>query len=420
MRPGSGSGHLAAWVPTGLLDLDPGSSLPISNAEGLTAVQLRWDRGQLLAPIPLDPPNVSPEALVLPRLVDAHVHLDKAFTWSSHPNPSGTYLGALNANLKEHATRTEEAVYLRGEQSLQRAFECGVRAMRTHIDSGGPGARPSWDALLALQQDWRQRIHLQCVALVPLEFWSSSEAEDLAVQVAECGGCLGGVLAPPRATAATADQLEVLLRLADRLGCGIDLHIDEGEQHPAAGMRQLLRALGHCPVDVPVTCSHASSLALLPPRRLDRLAEAMAEAALQVIALPLTNAWLLARSEHATPLQRPQAPIRQLQRRGVTVAVAGDNVADPWFPGGDFDPLALLAATLPLTQLLPWQRLGLAPFTTAPASLLQLEWDGRIGAGAPADLIRIDGDSWSDLLRPSPRREVLVNGHWIAAQGARP
>ena len=79
MRPGSGSGHLAAWIPTGLLDLDPGSSLPISNAEGLTAVQLRWDRGQLLAPIPLDPPNVSPEALVLPRLVDAHVHLDKAF-----------------------------------------------------------------------------------------------------------------------------------------------------------------------------------------------------------------------------------------------------------------------------------------------------------------------------------------------------
>ena len=179
MRPGSGSGHLAAWIPTGLLDLDPGSSLPISNAEGLTAVQLRWDRGQLLAPIPLDPPNVSPEALVLPRLVDAHVHLDKAFTWSSHPNPSGTYLGALNANLKEHATRTEEAVYLRGEQSLQRAFECGVRAMRTHIDSGGPGARPSWDALLALQQDWRQRIHLQCVALVPLEFWSSSEADNV-------------------------------------------------------------------------------------------------------------------------------------------------------------------------------------------------------------------------------------------------
>ena len=79
----------------------------------------------------------------------------------------------------------------------------------------------------------------------------------------------------------------------------------------------------------------------------------MAAAQLRVIALPLTNAWLLARSDDATPVQRPQAPIRQLQRCGVTVAVAGDNVADPWFPGGDFDPLTLLAAAMPLTQLLP-------------------------------------------------------------------
>ena len=75
----------------------------------------------------------------------------------------------------------------------------------------------------------------------------------------------------------------------------------------------------------------------------------------------------LERRSDLTPLQRPQAPIRQLQRSGVRVAVAGDNVADPWFPGGDFDPLSLMAAAIPLTQLLPWQRLGLAPFTTAAA-----------------------------------------------------
>ena len=146
----------------------------------------------------------------------------------------------------------------------------------------------------------------------------------------------------------------------------------------------------------------------------------MAAAQLRVIALPLTNAWLLARSDDAPPLQRPQAPIRQLQRCGVTVAVAGDNVADPWFPGGDFDPLALLAASMPLTQLLPWQRLGLAPFTTAPPAILQLEWDGVLRAGAPADLICMEGQGWSDLMRCPPQRQVLVNGHWVRSPGARP
>ena len=174
------------------------------------------------------------------------------------------------------------------------------------------------------------------------------------------------------------------------------------------------------PVQVPVTCSHASSLSLLPAPRLAQLGERMAEAQLGVIALPLTNAWLLARSEGGTPLQRPQAPIRQLQRCGVSVAVAGDNVADPWFPGGDFDPLALLAASIPLTHLLPWQRLGLAPFTTAPPAILQLEWDGVLRAGAPADLICVEARGWSDLMRPAPQRQVLVKGHWVSSSGARP
>lgn len=102
------------------------------------------------------------------------------------------------------------------------------------------------------------------------------------------------------------------------------------------------------------------------------------------------------------------------------MAVAGDNVADPWFPGGDFDPLALLAASMPLTQLLPWQRLGLAPFTTAPPAILQLEWDGVLRAGAPADLICMAGQGWSDLMRCPPQRQVLVNGHWVRSPGARP
>ena len=75
----------------------------------------------------------------------------------------------------------------------------------------------------------------------------------------------------------------------------------------------------------------------------------------------LTNAWLLARQPGVTPTTRPLAPIRCLQRSGVCVAVGCDNVADPWYPAGGFDPIALMARSLPLAQLAPWQRLGLAP-----------------------------------------------------------
>ena len=416
----AGTGALEAWVPLGLLDFDHATPQPVIEKQGLTPVRLTWQQGRLREPTPLTADQAPPSRMVLPRLVDCHVHLDKAYTWQDHPNLSGSYGGALNANLQEHNSRTVASVLQRGERAMERAFANGLRAMRSHVDSGGPGAEPSWDALLTLQQCWRSRIDLQLVALVPLEFWESAEADALARRVAASGGCLGGVLTPPCGSAAVTDQLEALLRLADRHNCGVDLHIDEADHGPAEGMVQLLKALRRVPLQVPVTCSHASSLSLLPAPRLARLAERMAAAQLSVIALPLTNAWLLARAEDATPLQRPQAPIRQLQRSGVPVALAGDNVADPWFPGGDFDPLALLAAAMPLTQLLPWQRLGLAPFTTAPPTILQLEWDGVLRAGAPADLICMEGQGWSDLIRCPPQRQVLVNGHWVSSSGARP
>ncbi len=416
----SGTGSLEAWVPLGLLDFDPATPLQVIEKQGLTPVRMAWHQGRLRELKPLTADQKPPSRMVLPRLVDCHVHLDKAYTWQEHPNLSGSYKGALDANLQEHNTRTMASVLQRGEQAMARAYRNGLRAMRSHVDSGGPGAEPSWEALLTLQQRWRSRIDLQLVALVPLEFWGSAEADALARRVAATGGCLGGVLTPPCGSAAVTDQLEALLRLADRHNCGVDLHIDEADHGPAEGMVQLLKALRRVPLQVPVTCSHASSLSLLPAPRLARLAECMAAAQLRVVALPLTNAWLLARSEGVTPLQRPQAPIRQLQRCGVPVAVAGDNVADPWFPGGDFDPLALLAASMPLTQLLPWQRLGLAPFTTAPPTILQLEWDGVLRAGAPADLICLEGQGWSDLIRCPPQRQVLVKGHWVSSSGARP
>ena len=415
-----GSGVLEAWAPLGLLDFDPSTPSPDIEKQGLTPVRLAWHQGRLCELKPLSADQSQPSRMVLPRLVDCHVHLDKAYTWEEHPNLSGSYGGALDANLQEHNSRTVASVLQRGERAMARGLANGLRAMRSHVDSGGPGAEPSWDALLTLQQRWRGRIDLQLVALVPLEFWGSAEAEVLARRVAASGGCLGGVLTPPCGSAVVTQQLETLLRLADRHNCGIDLHIDEADHGPAEGMVQLLKALRRVPVQVPVTCSHASSLSLLSAPRLARLAERMAAADLRVIALPLTNAWLLARADDATPIQRPQAPIRQLQRCGVPVAVAGDNVADPWFPGGDFDPLALLAASMPLTQLLPWQRLGLAPFTTAPPAILQLEWDGVLRAGAPADLICMEGQGWSDLIRCPPQRQVLANGHWVSSSGARP
>ncbi len=416
MIPRFGDGTLRAWIPRGLVELDHegvGTPAPITRADGLCAVQVFWRDGRIVQVQPLVDGAAEPEGMLLPRLLEPHAHLDKAFSWSGYPNLRGTYAGAMAANLREHQSRTLEVVQERFEHAMSLVWRHGLRAVRTHIDSLGPGAACSWDAILEGASRWQDRVMVQPVALVPVEHWGSKEGRQLAARVAAAGGLLGGVISPPCSGRAPRQALRNLLALADRHGCGVDLHIDEASSEPAAGLFQLMRVLKRTTVSVPITCSHASSLSLLRAPVLQRLAERMAHHNVQVVALPLTNGWLLGRQDFATPLRRPLAPIRQLQRAGVCVAVGGDNVQDPWFPVGNFDPLALIAASLAQAQLAPWERLGLSPFTTAAARLMQMEWDGVIRAGAPADAMQLSVQSWAEALAAPPQRRLLVRGVWV-------
>jgi cytosine deaminase len=388
-------------------------SLPGADDDGLVTVVIRHGGGRIRS-LGAAPGGVRDAALALTPPVEPHAHLDKAFSGHRFPNREGTIAGALAANHREAAARTGDQVRARAGRALERAWRHGLRALRTHIDSLGPAAAVSWEVLLDLRQRWAQRLELQLVALVPVAHWATAEGERLAGRVARQGGMLGGVLGNPYPAGRTAAEgVRALLRLAEHHGCGIDLHIDESDTHPGRGVRLVTRLLGGRPAAVPLTFSHAASMALLPAGPLQRLAEAIGAAGIGVVALPTTNLWLLDRSAGHTPSLRPMAPIRQLQEAGVTVAVGGDNVQDPWFPGGDLDPLELQRFCLAACQLAPWDRLGLAPFTTAASHLLDLPWDGVLRPGSPADLVVLEATGWGELLGGDSRRRVLRAGRWL-------
>ena len=112
-----------------------------------------------------------------------------------------------------------------------------------------------------------------------------------------------------------------------------------------------------------ITCSHLSSLISLSPREILNLGEKMAEKNIKVIALPLTNFWLLNRSNKTTSLKRPVAPIKQLQKSHVDVSLGSDNVQDPWYPFGNFDPFYMLSCSIPMLQLNPWERMTSVSYT---------------------------------------------------------
>ena len=404
--------YLDVLVPRGLVTSGRNLLNAPVTSEGLCSLRMFLGDGSIRG---FDKISYSSEkcfGLLLPRLVEPHAHIDKAFSWKDFPNLSGTYEGAMKANLEEHKNRNKSKVRSRAEKLLGLGLKNGIRAVRSHVDSFGLVGGQTWDVLLEIKSEWEQKIELQLVSMVPLEYWISNEGETLAKRVSKEGGLLGGVIGPPYKKKLLRESLLNVFSLANDLGCGIDFHIDESHLDPGGGLRELLYVLDRISMDVPITCSHISSMSLLSHKNLCFFAERLAHYNVKVVALPLTNFWLLSRHYMATPVKRPLAPINQLQKAGVTVGIGGDNVQDPWNPIGDFDPLSLIAASIPMAQVAPWQREGLATFTTGAARIMDLEWDGSFQVGSPADFILLDADSWTSALSMSPDRKVMINGAW--------
>jgi cytosine deaminase len=406
----SNSGTAEVLIPRSLCLIEDFGNL-IVDVEDLCSVSISWEDGVVSVLDPLNSKDTKPKNILFPRFVETHSHFDKSFTWSDFPNLESNYEGALSENFKEHKTRTTEKVIERVEKSLKLAIQNGYRAIRSHIDTYKSQSIDIWTELFKLQKKFSSKLTLQFVALAPLEFWDTSNGEELAKIFSSHGGVLGGVIVPPFYKKDTSKFLAKMLLLARKYKLEIDLHIDESSIEPGAGIKLLLETIENLKINsIPITCSHLSSLISLSDREILYLGEKMADKNIKVIALPLTNFWLLNRNNKTTSLKRPVAPIKQLQKSHVDVSIGSDNVQDPWYPFGNFDPFYMLSCSIPMLQLNPWERMTLSSIFLAPSRLLNLEWDGLIKKGCPADFVILDAQRWADVFSSNLKRKVFIKG----------
>ncbi len=397
-------------IPRSLFLIEDFDNL-IIDVEDLCSVSISWENGFVSELKPLKNKATKPKNILFPRFVETHSHFDKSFTWEDFPNLESNYRGALSINLEEHKTRTVDKVLKRVEKSLKLALQNGYRAIRSHIDTYKSQSIDIWIELFELQKKFSTKLTLQFVALAPLEFWDTPNGEELAKFFSSNGGILGGVIVPPFNKKDTSKFLSKMLLLAKKYKLEVDLHIDESITEPGAGLKVLLETIENLKINnVPITCSHLSSLISLSHREILNLGEKMAEKNIKVIALPLTNFWLLNRDNKNTSLKRPVAPIKQLQKSHVDVSLGSDNVQDPWYPFGNFDPFYMLSCSIPMLQLNPWERMTLSSIFLAPSRLLNLKWDGLIKKGCPADFVILDAKRWADVFSSTLKRKVFIKG----------
>jgi cytosine deaminase len=357
-------------------------------------------------------------APLLPGLVEAHTHIDKAFTLSRLGNLKPGLLAAIETMIVDRQSWTVADVHERASRCLQWAFDAGVVKLRTHCDWWEPQGTPlAWNVLRELGEEWADRIALERVSLIALQLFSERDgARTLARTVAASGpgACLGAFV---HSTNWSAPSLRHLLEAAEEFGLDVDLHCDEELNPQAAGLATTAALLREMAFSGRVVCGHTCALAVQPEAQALATLDAVAAAPITMVSLPTTNLLLQDARTGRTPRQRGITLVKEARARGIPLLISTDNVQDAFCRAGSFDPVEALAVGALAAQFEQ-------PFDEWSESICRGDWLTRtpdsapgsspLRVGAVADLVifsAADAHGWPTRAQ---QRVVLRAGRVVA------
>jgi cytosine/creatinine deaminase len=264
--------------------------------------------------------------LVVPGLVDGHLHLDKSFIgepWKSHRPCTNGFDVRERVAFEKELLAGAAPIEKRASALADLAISRGTMYIRTHVDVDTSVGLRHLEAVLEVRERYRQLLTIEVVAFPQSGILASPGTADLMDQALANGADLVGGLDPGGFDKSIQGHLDVVFGIAQRRGVGIDIHLhDPG----ALGISELediakrTRALG---MQGRVAVSHAYALGQVPIDTAKRVAYHLADAGVAI----MTNA----------PGDRAFPPINILREAGVLVFSGSDNVRDAWWPYGDAD-----------------------------------------------------------------------------------
>ncbi len=396
---------------------------PRPSGDDLLELDLQIEHGRIAAMAPVgtfpDGPDLG-GAMVWPCPVDAHAHLDKGHIWARAANPDGSHAGAVAAVMADRtANWTAADVRRRMEFALQTAYAHGVAAIRTHLDSLAPQAAISFPVFTAMRDEWAGRIDLQATSLMSAEAYLTEQGPALADLVARSGANLGCATRlsgdDPDAVPPDFDPaMEQVFALATERGLDLDLHVDEAGDIGARALIRIARIARRRGFKGRIVCGHCCSLAIQPPDFIEETLAACVEAGIDIVSLPTVNLYLQDRQAGRTPRWRGVTVLHEMRAAGLRVAVAGDNVRDPFYAYGDHDVLDNFVQAVKILHLDhpfgDWPQ----TVTSTAADIMGLPETGRLRVGGRADFIVLKARTYGEMLaRNQADRMVIRNGQAI-------
>lgn len=342
-------------------------------------------------------PESSPQVLdlagrlVLPGLIETHIHLDKACILERCQLSEGTLAEAIAQTRTAKGKFTEDDVYARGAQVLEKAIMQGTTHMRTHVEIDPGIGLTGFHAIQRLKQDYAWAVTLEICVFPQEGMLNNPGTEQLLCQALDEGAeVLGGC---PYTDSDPGAQIRQLFELAVRYDRDLDFHLDFDLNPEGMTIGEVISCTQQHGWGGRVAVGHVTKLSALPLARLEEVAKALAQAGVSVTALPSTDLFLSARDRfHDKP--RGVAPLAHLHRCGVTCSLSTNNIGNPFTPYGDaslvrqanlFANVTQLATETELLRCLGW-------VSSESARLLRLP-DYGLEPGCRADFIVFDAPS---------------------------
>lgn len=352
--------------------------------------------------------------VVIPGLVESHIHLDKALIADRLPNKSGTLQEALSVTAQLKSTFTKEDVAERAEKALQMIIKRGTTHIRTHAEFDPSGGFHGFETIMELKEKYKDFVDMQVVAFPQEGIIKAPGTEEMMYRAMEMGAdVVGGI---PYNDTDAKDHLDIVFKIAKEFDKDIDLHQDFKDDAEGQTIEMVCRKVIEEGYIGRLSVGHLTSLGALPDEKLKPIIELMAEAQINVMSLPMTDLHLGGRHDEFN-VRRAVTPIRKLRDGGINVVLATNNIRNPFTPYGNGDLMQVAMLAVPVAHLGGADDLPtvLPMITTGPAKALKLV-DYGIAEGNDATLVLLDSVRYQEAVIDIPDRLLVIKSGKVTVE----
>ena len=344
-------------------------------------------------------------ALLLPPLVDGHIHLDKTLLglpWLPNQAAGNKVADRIEAERNVRAARTVPE-FETGSNLVRQVVASGTLHMRSHVDVDNQLGLRNLHEVLKIREHFRDLVTIQIVAFPQSGIVRSPGTADLLDAAIAEGADLVGGLDPVGIDGDLKAHLDAIFTIAERRSVGVDIHLHDGGEGGIAQLMAIAERTVATGLKGRVAVSHAFALGSVDTDTAARTADVLGKAGVAIMS-------------HG-PGGAPIPPLALLREHGVEVFGGSDNIRDAWSPFGNGDMLerAMMIGYRANFRHDHELQLAFEMVTGAAARILGIE-DYGIAVGGPADFVAVEAGSVAEAVAARPRRKLVIKGGKIVAR----